>query len=194
MGYAGELLDSGEVVEVMGVELGRTRHAEVETWLADRGLDCDVGPSPARTSFRYDCTGLLPVSLLGDGDRGRPLLTGLLLVRPDDGAVHHVSTTRTHPDGPSAATDYGHTGTMLRARLGEPDKHLPVDDPAALEGRIIRFATEWIQPSLEVRLSILKVNDGPFKVSERWSIPSDAARQERPEGRARNPHLLAVED
>lgn len=179
-------------VEVLGVELGRTRHAEVLAWLEAEGLDCEVGPSRARTSFRYDCEGTLPLGLLGEAEAGvwgEAVLRRLLLARPDSGPLHHLSTIRSHPSGQSAATDYAAAVDRISARLGPPSKHQPAD-PAAMTGPVVRYASTWRTPAVEVVLSVLRVGEGELTVQERWTVPSEEAQAERAEGRAPNPHLL----
>lgn len=179
-------------VAVLGVELGRTRHAEALAWLQAHSLSCEVGPSSARTSFRYDCAGTLPLALLGDADprvRGEAVLRRLLLARPDSGPLHHLSTIRSHPSGASAAADYAHAVAQISERLGAPDRHQPAD-PEAMSGPVVRYASTWRTPAVEVVLSVLRVGDGELTVQERWTVPDAEAQAERAEGRAPNPHLL----
>lgn len=176
-------------VLVMGLELGRARHEEILAWIRANGMSCQSSPAPARTSFRYSCKGDLPRGLLqGRGLHG--VFSGLLVVRPDEGPAHHLSATRQHLTAESGIEDYQATVDTLSARLGTPTRSQEVPAGSALDSPLIRYATDWLRPSLEVGVSLMRMGDGPLIVQERWTVPTPEAQQERAAGRAPNPHVL----
>lgn len=185
----------------LGLTLGATTAEEVKAWLAERALTCPERPSPRRATTQVECKGELPLSLLPDRTvKGK--LYDLLIVRLDDGPVHHVSTTRRYSNPDDAATDYAATVATLTATFGPPTKAQPFDRER-VNRALARFGTEWRFSDLTISVSALKAAGDFVSVNERWDVPGVEAQVAAREGTtghgftgpaaatpAKNPHVL----
>lgn len=178
-----------------GLELGESDAPALDAWVAARGLDCQTLPSPRRLTTHLRCEHPDPATF-GAPD-GPGTLDLLLLVRTDDGPLHHVSTERS-VSTTEAAGAYDAAVARWTAVYGPPTRATPA--PARYDAPLVRAATEWLGPELEVRVSLLRNgNAGPVRVTERWDVPGvEAAVPVRPGSvpvhgpgspSARNPHL-----
>jgi hypothetical protein len=185
----------------LGLSLGATTADEVKAWLAERKLTCPERQSPRRTTTQVECKGELPLSLLPDRTvKGK--LYDLLIVRLDDGPVHHVSTTRRYSVPEDAGVDYTATVATLTAAFGPPTKAQPFDREK-VNRALARFGTEWRFSDLVISVSALKAAGDFVSVNERWDVPGVEASAEAREGTsghsftgptaptpAKNPHVL----
>ena len=185
----------------LGLTLGATTAAEVTSWLAERQLTCPERPSPRRATTQVECKGDLPLSLLPDRTvKGK--LYDLLIVRLDDGPVHHVSTTRRYSIPDDAGVDYTATVATLTAAFGPPTKSQPFDREKVSRA-LARFGTEWRFSDLVISVSALKAAGDYVSVNERWDVPGVEASAEARAGTsghgftgptaptpAKNPHVL----
>lgn len=180
-----------------GLTLGQSEGADIAAWIEARGLRCEVGPALARASHQARCRDDLQPSLLPDR-RISGQVRSLLLSRPDDGPLHHVSTLRRYSIPRHAVADYDAAVAALEARFGPPDAPAPVTDPDRLTGALARWATEWTRTDLRVRVSIMKGAGDHISVTETWEVPGVEARIASRPGvsghgagaPARNPHIL----
>jgi hypothetical protein len=181
-----------------GLTLGESDGAAVDAWVAARGLDCDAGPALARASTQVRCRDGLEPGLLPDR-RIAGTLSSLLLSRPDDGRLHHVSTRRKYSVPKRAVEDYDATVAALTATFGAPDADAPVTAPERLTGPLARWATAWTRSDLVVSVSIMKAAGTHVSVTETWEVPGvEATIADRPgagghgaSARSRNPHILS---
>lgn len=185
----------------LGLTLGATTAEEVKAWLAERQLTCPERQSPRRTTTQVECKGELPLSLLPDRTvKGK--LHDLLIVRLDDGPVHHVSTTRRYSIPDDAGKDYTATVATLTAAFGPPTKTQPFDGEK-MNRPLARFGTEWRFSDLQISVSALKAAGDFVSVNERWDVPGVEASAEARAGTtghgfggpaaptpAKNPHVL----
>ncbi len=170
-------------------------------WLAERALNCPERLSPRRTTTQVECKGDLPLSLLPDRVvKGK--LYDLLVVRLDDGPVHHVSTTRRYSVPEDAGADYTATVATLTATFGPPTKTQPFDREK-VNRALARFGTEWRFSDLVISVSALKAAGDFVSVNERWDVPGVEAGAEARAGTsghaftgpsaptpAKNPHVM----
>lgn len=169
--------------EAFGLRLGVATDPEVRAWLSAQGLtDCRAEPSVRRTTYRYTCEGRLPPGLLAPRKVQGPL-TQVLVVRPDDGAVSHVSTLRKYDLPGAAADDYASAVAVVTAALGAPTRAATVD-ASKLQNPVVHYASEWRYPDLQVRLVLMRLSGDYWSISETWDVPgSELAEQARPSGR-----------
>jgi hypothetical protein len=154
----------------LGLTLGVSTAEDVKAWLAERALTCPERPSPRRATTQVECKGELPLSLLPERVvKGK--LYDLLIVRLDEGPVHHVSTTRRYSNPEDAATDYAATVTTLTAAFGPPTKAQPFDREK-VNRALARFGTEWRFNDLTISVSALKAAGDFVSVNERWDVPA----------------------
>lgn len=157
--------------DVFGLTLGASRAADIEAWLAARGLDCDARPSARRTTTRYSCAGTLPPSALPE--RGLPAggeLHQVLLVRHDEGPLTHVSVGRRYSLPSDAAADYSAAVAEIGARLGAPALDQPVD-VEKMDGRPVRWETSWRFSDVDVRVSLMRLGGDWYSVTEQYDVP-----------------------
>lgn len=153
-----------------GLTLGQATHEDVVAWLSAHQLTCQQFPAPTNTSFYYRCDGDLPTSLLPDRTiRGR--LAQVLISRPEDAPVHHLSTLRKYSLGKDAIADYDASVAAIQAELGPPDAHQPITDPATLDRVIARYAAEWRRDGLTASVVMLKAAGNYVSVTETWAVP-----------------------
>ena len=185
----------------LGLTLGATTAEEVKVWLAERALTCPERQSPRRTTTQVECKGELPLSLLPDRTvKGK--LYDLLIVRLDNGPVHHISTTRRYSIPEDAGVDYAATVATLTAAFGPPTKTQPFDREK-MNRPLARFGTEWRFSDLEISVSALKAAGDFVSVNERWDVPGVELTAEARAGTsghsfggptaptpAKNPHVL----
>jgi hypothetical protein len=125
-----------------------------------------------------------------------------LIVRLDNGPVHHVSTTRRYSIPEDAGADYAATVATLTAVFGPPTK-TQAFDREKVNRPLARFGTEWRFSDLEISVSALKAAGDFVSVNERWDVPGVEANAEAREGTtghgfggpaaptpAKNPHVL----
>jgi len=176
---------------VLGLPLGRARHADIEDWAARLALPGCVGaPVRTRQAWQLQCRGTLPLGPLAPRVVGGRW-TELLVARPDDGPAHHLSMVRTHSLPGSARADYESTLTHLVASLGPPTVRQDISDSATLDASPLRWGSRWATDGGEVTLTLSRFGPAtsPLLVTEVWALDVPSARAERPEGRAPNPHL-----
>ena len=154
-----------------GLVLGQTDRAGIDAWVHTQGLECEAGPAARRTTHQTRCRdAALPSSLTGRN--ADAAATMLLLVRTDEGPLHHVSSLRRHAAPIDAIRDYQSAIAQIQARLGAPTQADPAP-PAAeqLQRAPARFATSWIFSDLEVGLSLTRMSGPDVVVRERWDVP-----------------------
>jgi hypothetical protein len=150
-----------------GLELGATDAAGIDAWAAGRGLACETVPSPRRTTTHIRCDAPSPAAIAAPAGPGS--LQRLLLVRTDDGPLHHVSTERAVDTGAAAAA-YDAAVARWTAVYGPPTRSAPA--PTRFDSPLVRSATEWVADDLVVRVSLLRNGGvGPVRITERWDIP-----------------------
>ncbi|MEY3214535.1 MAG: hypothetical protein RIT28_5016 [Pseudomonadota bacterium] len=185
----------------LGLTLGATTADEVKAWLVERSLTCPERPSPRRATTQVECKGDLPLELLPERTvKGK--LYDLLIVRLDDGPVHHVSTTRRYSIPEDAGVDYAATVATLTAAFGPPTKAQPFDREK-VNRALARFGTEWRFADLVISVSALKAAGDFVSVNERWDVPGVEASAEARAGSsghsftgptaptpAKNPHVI----
>lgn len=176
---------------VLGLPLGRARHADIEAWATALALPGCVGaPVRTRQAWQLQCRGALPLAPLAPRVVGGRW-TELLVARPDDGPAHHLSMVRTHSLPGSARADYESTLTHLVATLGPPTVRQDIAPDAKLDASPLRWGSRWATGGGEVTLTLSRFGpaSNPLLVTEVWALDVPSARAERPEGRAPNPHL-----
>ncbi len=155
--------------EVWGLSLGLMGAKEVESWLAERNVRCKGRPAPRRATVHHRCSDVSGGLLL---DRTVPDAVGLLLARPDDGPLHHVSALRRYGQPSEAVTDYQRTLISLTARLGQP--HQTDTTPptaAAFASERVYFSSKWTFADLEVGVVLSRLTGPKIVVRERWDVP-----------------------
>lgn len=196
---AGPPRSAAPLRDVWGLSLGRSGHDELSTWLTNRGLHCGATPSPRRKTVHYRC-GDVPGALLLNRVVGKTVST-LILARPDDGPLHHVSTLRRYAEPQPAIADYTSTRDTLRARLGPPaDQDATPPSVAAFDAKATRFLMRWLFSDLEVELSLYRLAGPDIVVRERWDVPGVESGVEArgrgsvhgPGGGPHSPHGIVV--
>lgn len=167
-------------------------------WAGARGLSCPETPSLRRLTTRAECAGPLDVALLPDR-RIAGVLESVLIVRVDEGPVHHVSTLRRYSAPEAAQADYHSAITALSAQLGPPVRSQRLDDLTVFSRPLARAVSQWTFDDLQVVLSVLKAAGDSIQVNEVWTLPGvEEQVGQRGEGSlhgksrapAKNPHIL----
>ena len=177
-----------------GLTLGQSSHEDVVAWLGAHNLSCQQFPAPTLSSYYYRCEGDLPVSLLPDRTiHGK--LTQLLISRPENAPIHHLSTLRKYSLAEDAIADFEGTAAAIEAELGTPVRRQKVEDISVLSRHLARFAAEWEGPDLSASVVLLKATGGFISVTETWTAPAlKASVTERPRdgsvqgGEGKRPH------
>ena len=168
---------------IFGLSLDEAFDSDVSDWLSERGLHCPESPSPARTTTHYTCSGKLDATALPER-RTRGVLSSLLIARPDEGPVHHLSVRHKYSFAEVALEEYRATRDILRDQLGPPSRG---DEPEAvdLESPLIRYVTQWRYADLEVTLAVLRVGNSGLTLSEQWMVPGvESLAKSRVDGRS----------
>lgn len=154
-----------------GLELGSTGKAGLSTWVEAQGIDCEALTAPRRQTEQLRCTlDALPVAMT---DR-RPgeAQSLLLLARPDEGPLHHISTLRRHLSPAEALQDFSAAGAAVSAQLGPPTRADPRPPVAAdLSSAQVRFSSTWSFSDLLVELSLSRMGGEELVLRERWDVP-----------------------
>lgn len=177
-----------------GLELGATDVSALEAWVAERGLTCETAPSPRRMTIHLRCPS---PSAAAVGSTAPVPPEALLVVRRDDGPVHHVSVDHLL-DTSIASAAYTAAVERWTKIYGPPTKTLAA--PSRWDSPLVRASTDWTFPDLQVRVTVLRNGgQGPARLTERWDVPGvEAGVPERPGSvpahgasspSARNPHL-----
>jgi hypothetical protein len=156
--------------EVWGLTLGGSDHAAVISWLEARQVPCRGVPAPRRKTVHYRCNEV-PGALFAERtlDEG---VSVLLLARPDDGPLHHISALRRYATPLPAIADYTTAVAALRAGLGVPsDADADAPRPAAFDAKAVRFSTRWLFSDLEVEIGLYRLAGPDIVVRERWDVP-----------------------
>jgi hypothetical protein len=161
-------------LSAFGLDIGKAGPAEIEAWLAGRGLACPPVPSPRRTTVRYDCQGTLPPAALPERPT-RGTLANVLLVRGDDRPLQHVSSIRRYSLPADALADFNATVALLEASHGAPVRKRAPESVAKLEAKTVHFDARWVFTDLELGLSLLRAGSPTWSVSETWVQPGAAA-------------------
>lgn len=158
-----------------GLVLGQSTHEDVQAWLGAHNLTCQQFPAPTLNSFYYRCDGDLPLTLLPDRTiHGR--LAQIMISRPENAPIHHLSTLRKYSLAEDAIADFESSAAAIEAELGAPALRQQVDDPSALSRPLARYAADWKGEDLEASVVLLKATGGFISVTETWTAPALKAR------------------
>jgi len=157
--------------ELWGLSLGTTDSAALDGWIAAHGLECEAMTAPRRMTQQYRCAlESLPDVVTDRAPAQTPTL--LLLARPDEGALHHVSTLRRHSVPEEAVADFAAATAAITAAVGKESRS--AEQPpsvAGLSGTHARFVSRWDFLDLQVELSLSKMGGQQVIVRERWDVP-----------------------
>ena len=166
---------AASTMSVGGLTLGSATSADIDAWIDAHQLACTDQPSSHRKSHHYRCedSGLPPALAARRPGEAQGVL---MLVRADEGPVHHVSTSRTHADVAAAIEDYQAAAAAIAKRLGESHRaDASPPEPVHFEKPLSRFSTVWRFSDLEVELSLSKMSGTALIVRERWDVPGAAS-------------------
>lgn len=154
-----------------GLGLGATDEAGLGAWVESRSIDCEALTSPRRMTRQLRCTlADLPPEMATR--RPGEAQTLLILARPDEGPLHHVSTLRHHPEPEAAIADFSAASEQITVRLGAATRtSSAAPTQANLSGAHARFVSTWSFSDLEVELSLSKMGGQALVVRERWDVP-----------------------
>lgn len=166
---------------VAGLVLGHSAENDVAAWVTGNALNCVTAASPRRRTTRTQCTE--PPSSIFEGRSQVGTIEHVLVVRPDDGPVHFLSSRRVYAAGPEARLDYEAARQALSSVNGAPTVDGPAPDPLDTQLPLLRYSTQWSYSDLEVKLTLLKTNEAELSISETWTIPGVEAATEARENR-----------
>lgn len=157
--------------EIWGLSLGTTDGPDLLNWITTYGLECEAMTAPRRMTQQQRCA-LKTLPEVISGRAPAQTSTLLLLARPDEGALHHVSTLRRHSLAEEAVADFAAASTAISAALGQPSRSAErAPSVGDLSGAHARFVSRWDFSDLEVELSLSKVGGQQMIVRERWDVP-----------------------
>lgn len=162
-------LAAAPTLSVLGITLGQADDAAITAWLGARGLSCPAAPSSRRTTVRYQCGGETLKTALPE--RTGSLLEQLVLVRTDQGPLHHLSMRSRYSLPAEAATTYNSTVARVRELLGEPTLARPAPEQIDATKSMVWYSTVWRYTDLEVSVSLLRAGGAHYDVSKRWQLP-----------------------
>jgi hypothetical protein len=154
-----------------GLELGSTEEDGLSSWVEAQGIDCEALTAPRRETEQLRCTlDTLPAAMThrqpGEAQ------SFLLLVRPDEGPLHHISILRRHLAPAAALLDFSAAGAAVSAQLGPPTRADPRPPATAdLASAQVRFSSTWSFSDLQVELSLSRMGGEQLVVRERWDVP-----------------------
>jgi hypothetical protein len=154
-----------------GLELGSTEAAGLSSWVEAQGIDCEALSAPRRETEQLRCSMDTLPELMTDRQSGEAQSL-LLLVRPDEGPLHHISTLRRHMAPAAALQDFAAAGVAVSAQLGPPTRADPRPPATAdLASAQVRFSSTWSFSDLQVELSLSRMGGEELVVRERWDVP-----------------------
>jgi hypothetical protein len=175
--------------EILGFNLGVDGPTEIAAWQATHGLSCVTVPAVRRHTERVVChevpaSLLAPRSVLGH-------VSELLVVRTEDGPIHHVSTARIYSLPEQAMADYASSLTHLTDRIGAPTKAAATPTLEQMASKVVWAPASWTREDLQVDLRLVRAGSDTWSVSETWTIPGI---EEEVEGRSLVSTAIAAAD